>query len=68
MMIKRNLMETDILLLLPNKTYALRKQRVVSFNMKTRLNGCSQERIKVAEQGHGTATLYKSTARPLFQV
>lgn len=68
MMIKRNLMETDILLLLPNKTYALRKQRVASFNMKRRLNGYSQELIKVAEQVHGTATLYKSDVCPLSKV
>lgn len=37
MMKKRNLMEGDILLLLPNKTYALRKQTVVGFHMKTKL-------------------------------
>jgi hypothetical protein len=41
MMIKYNLMEIDILLLLPNKTYTPRKQTVVSFNMKKRASGYS---------------------------
>lgn len=68
MMIKCNLMEIDILLLLCNKTYALRKQRVVSFNMKKRLNRYSHELVEVAEQVHGTASLHKSNTCPPFKV
>lgn len=61
-------MKTDILPLLPKKIYALRKQRVVSFNVKKRLNGSSHELEEVAEQVHGSASLHQSNACPLFKV
>lgn len=57
-------MEIGILVLLPNETYALRKQRVVSFNMKKRLNGYICELVEVTRQVHGTATLHKPNVCP----
>lgn len=64
-MIKCNLMETDILSSLPIKTYALRKQRVVGFNMN-RAGWSPHQLVQVAKQG--TATSHKPDARLLLKV
>lgn len=58
-------METDILSPLPSKTYALRKQRVVGFNVN-RAGWSPHQLVQAAERG--TATFHKPDARLLFKV